>query len=117
MIRPAVTCPTAASTPLESAGRVGKINEYAEWLTAFDAFQPTRHVVDRLQTTRDRGQIDAVGQADRGRRQAIVDVVRADHFGANRHGFASGGKQKCLLAGVMFDRRGRNFGCGVNRDG
>ena len=40
----------------QSVGRMGEIDEHAERLPAFDAFQPARHVADRFQPAHDRGQ-------------------------------------------------------------
>ena len=86
----------------QRVGRVGEIDKHAERLAALDPFQPARHVADRFQPANDRGQFDAVGQSDGGRRQAVVDVVRADHLRSHRHGLAAGGQQEGLFAHALL---------------
>ena len=114
--RPAVTCRRAFKTPLSAVGRVGEIDEHAERLAALDPLQPARHVADRFQPADDRGQLDAVGQPHGRRRQAVVDVVRADHLRADRHGFAARREQEGLFAEALLDRHGGDFGRRLDAD-
>ena len=94
----------------QGVGRVGEIDKHAERLPALDPLQPAGHVVHRFQPADHRGQVDPVGQPDRGRDQAVVDVVDADHPRADRDRLAARGQEDRLLAGGLLEERRRDLG-------
>jgi hypothetical protein len=89
---------------------MGEVHEYMEGLAAFDTFQPAGHACHRFQPAHDRRQVDAVGRADGGSKQAVSDIVLADQRRTNRNGFVAGVQQEGLLAREAFQRHGRYFG-------
>ncbi len=83
---------------------MGVVDEDAKGLTALDTFQTPGYLLHRFQAANDGGQIEAVAKANRGCRQAVVDVLVSDDMCAYGNRVGAGGDQEGLLARQSFDR-------------